>query len=149
MKLGAMLGDVISSLFKRPATVLYPADRQAAPERYRGNLQWNPEKCSGCQLCIKDCPSEAIELIVLDKVNKKFVLRYHQDRCTYCSQCVVNCRFDCIGMSNEDWELAAVKKAPFEVYYGKDEDVAFLMEKMAKDACGDAGCPDEPAKPAA
>ena len=149
MKLGAMLGDVLGSLFRRPATVMYPADRRSAPERFRGKMVWNPEKCSGCQLCIKDCPSDAIELIVLDKVNKKFVLRYHQDRCTYCAQCVVNCRFNCIEMSNEEWELAAIQKEPFEVYYGRDEDVAFLMEKMAKDASGEPGCPGNGEKPGA
>lgn len=143
MKLGSMLGDVIRSLFRRPATQLYPYTRKPAPERFRGKLEWDPSKCSGCQLCIKDCPSEAIELVVLDKVNKKFVLRYHQDRCTYCAQCVVNCRFNCLDMSNEMWELAAVNKEPFEVYYGKDEDVSFLLEKMAKDNAGEGGCPPD------
>ena len=141
MKLTTMLGDVMRSLFKKPATELYPAERHAAPERYRGKLVYDPVKCSGCQLCIKDCPSEAIELIVLDKVNKKFVLRYHQDRCTYCAQCVVNCRFSCLEMSNELWELASVKKEPFEVYYGKDADVAFLLEKIAKDNSGESRLP--------
>lgn len=143
MKLGAMLGDVLRSLFRRPATELYPFTRRAAPERYRGKLVWDSTKCSGCQLCIKDCPSEAIELIVLDKVNKKFVLRYHQDRCTYCAQCVMNCRFNCLNMSNEMWELAAVNKEPFEVYYGKDEDVSFLLEKIARDNAGERGCPPD------
>lgn len=145
MKIGTMLGDVFRSLFHRPATEMYPTERHAAPERFRGKLVWDSSKCSGCQLCIKDCPSEAIELIVLDKVNKKFVLRYHQDRCTYCAQCVVSCRFACLEMSNDLWELAAVKKEPFEVYYGKDEDVAFLMEKIARDNSGESGCPPDKA----
>jgi formate hydrogenlyase subunit 6/NADH:ubiquinone oxidoreductase subunit I len=145
MKIGTMLGDVFRSFFKRPATQLYPFERNPTPERFRGKLVWDPAKCSGCQLCIKDCPSEAIELIVLDKVNKKFVMRYHQDRCTYCAQCVVSCRFACLEMSNELWELAAIKKEPFEVYYGKDEDVAFLMEKIARDNSGEAGCPPDKA----
>ena len=82
-------------------------------------------------------------LVVLDKVNKKFVMRYHQDRCTYCAQCVVNCRFSCLEMSNELWELASVKKEPFEVYYGKDEDVAFLLEKIARDNSGESSCPED------
>ena len=141
MKFGSMLGDVFRSFFRRPATQMYPFQRRSAPERFRGKLVYDPAKCSGCQLCIKDCPSEAIELIVVDKIKKKFVLRYHQDRCTACAQCVVNCRFSCLEMSNELWELAAVNKEPFEIYYGKDEDVAFLMEKIAKDNSGDAKIP--------
>ena len=141
-KLGTMFGDIFRSFFRRPATELYPFERKPTPERLRGNLVWDPAKCTGCQLCIKDCPSDAIELVVLDKVSKKFVLRYHQDRCTYCAQCVVNCRFKCLNMDSETWELASVKKEPFTVYYGKDEDIAFLMEKMAKENTGENECPE-------
>ena len=78
-------------------------------------------------LCIKDCPTEAIELLVLDKASKRFVLRYNMDKCTFCAQCVVNCRFNCIEMSEEQWELASKSKEPFEVYYGRDEDIQFLL----------------------
>ena len=71
-------------------------------------------------------------MIVIDKVNKRFVMRYHADRCTYCAQCVVSCRFNCLDMSNKVWEMAAAQKQPFEVYYGKEEDIAFYMEQAAK-----------------
>jgi len=132
MKIGAMFGDVVRSLFKRPATERYPFVKKAAPKNLRGKLVWDPIKCSGCQLCIKDCPSEAIELIVLDKVNKRFVFRYHLDRCTFCDQCVQSCRFKCINLSDEEWELAALNKEPFTVYYGREEDVKFLLEAAAR-----------------
>ncbi|HMN59711.1 MAG TPA: 4Fe-4S binding protein [Anaerolinea sp.] len=141
-KLGTMFGDVLRSLFRSPATELFPYVRKPSPDRLRGKLVWEPEKCAGCMLCVKDCPSDAIELVVLDKVNKKFVLRYHADRCTFCAQCVVSCRFDCLHMSSEMWELASTQKEPFTVYYGKDEDVNFLLEKMAKDNAGENECPE-------
>ncbi|HZU86949.1 MAG TPA: 4Fe-4S binding protein [Anaerolineaceae bacterium] len=124
-----MLGDILSSLFKRPATQQYPFERIAAPERYRGRMVWDPIKCAGCMLCVKDCPSDAIELLVIDRVNKRFVLRYHADKCTYCSQCVVNCRFKCIEMSNDQWENASTQKEPFVVYYGRDEDIQSILGK--------------------
>lgn len=129
MKFGAMLSDILSSLFKRPATQQYPFVRLEAPERYRGRMVWDPTKCSGCMLCTKDCPSDAIEILVIDRVNKRFVMRYHAEKCTYCSQCVVNCRFKCIEMSNEQWENASTKKEPFVVYYGRDEDVQSILGK--------------------
>jgi len=131
MRLGAMFSDIITSLFKKPMTEQYPFERKPAPERLRGKLFWDPAKCTGCMLCVKDCPSNAIELIVLDKVNKRFVMKYHMDRCTFCDQCVVNCRFDCIGLSNEEWELASLSQEPMTIYYGKDEDIKFLLEKAA------------------
>lgn len=132
MKIGAMFGDVIHSLFIRPVTERYPYERKPAPVRLRGKLVYDPGKCAGCQLCVKDCPSEAIELIVLDKVAKRFVIRYNVDRCTFCGQCVENCRFDCLSMSSEEWELAALNKESFTLYYGREEDVSAILEKEAR-----------------
>jgi NAD(P)H-quinone oxidoreductase subunit I len=131
MTIGATLGDILESLFKKPVTERYPFERKPAPERLRGKLYWEPEKCSGCQLCVKDCPADAIELIVLDKVAKRFVMRYNPDRCTYCGQCVENCRFDCLGLSSEEWELAALNRDAFEVFYGKEEDIETLLAQTA------------------
>ena len=140
MTIGSMFTDILKSFFKKPVTEKYPFVKKEAPENLRGKLVWNPEKCAGCMLCIKDCPSKAIELLTIDKVNKKFVMRYNLDKCTYCAQCVVNCRFNCIEMSEEQWELASTKREPFEVYYGRDEDIQFLLEKAARGE-PEQGCP--------
>lgn len=131
MKIGTMLGDVWQSLWQKPVTQKYPFERIEAPERLRGKLVWDPEKCTGCNLCSKDCPADAIEIITIDKKAKRFVMQYHMDRCTYCAQCVESCRFSCIDMSDEQWELAATSKTPFEVSYGRDEDLAEALAKFA------------------
>lgn len=134
MRIGAMIGDISRSLFARPVTERYPFERKPAPERLRGQLAWDGAKCTGCRVCLRDCPANAIELMVVDKKAKRFVLRFHIDRCTYCGQCVVNCNFDCLGMSHEQWELAALERAPFTVSYGTDEDIAFLLKKECQPA---------------
>ncbi len=131
MKTGSMFKDILTSFFKKPITELYPYERPHVANRFRGKLIFDPAKCTGCNLCSKDCPSEALEIVILDRPAKKFVARYHIDRCTYCGQCVQSCRFNCLGMSNTDWELAALSKVSFEVYYGKDEDIATLLERRA------------------
>ena len=131
MKIGAMMGDIVRSLFRRPATRRYPFERIATPQRLRGALRWNPERCTGCCMCTRDCPANAIELITLDKANKRFVLRYHMDRCTFCAQCVQTCRFSCLEMSNDQWELAALTKEPFTVDYGNNADVETLLARSA------------------
>jgi formate hydrogenlyase subunit 6/NADH:ubiquinone oxidoreductase subunit I len=131
--IGAMFGQIMQSLVTNPVTEKYPFVRYPEPERLRGKLFWDPQKCTGCQLCVKDCPSDALELITIDKVNKRFVLKYHIDRCTFCAQCVENCRFNCIGLSNEEWELASLTQEPFVVYYGREEDVQILLARSAQE----------------
>jgi formate hydrogenlyase subunit 6/NADH:ubiquinone oxidoreductase subunit I len=131
MKIGSMFRDILASFFKPPITEKYPFERPETADRFRGKLYYDPAKCTGCNLCSKDCPSDALEMITIDRAAKRFVARYHIDRCTYCGQCVQSCKFKCMGMSNEDWELAALNKEAFEVFYGRDEDIACLMEKFA------------------
>ncbi len=132
--LGTMLGEIVHSLFTRPVTEFYPFERNPDPVRLRGKLVWNPEKCTGCQLCVKDCPADALELVVLDKINKRFVLRYYADRCTFCAQCVENCRFKCVSMSNSEWEMASTNKDPFLVYYGREEDVQIVLARITQES---------------
>jgi formate hydrogenlyase subunit 6/NADH:ubiquinone oxidoreductase subunit I len=149
MRLGTMFKDILQSLFKAPVTQKYPFERLEAPERLRGMLEWDPAKCSGCGLCAKDCPSDAIELVMIDRAKKQFVVRYHVDRCTFCAQCVHNCRFKCMGMSNSEWELASLEKAPFTVTFGSDENLRLFTEQFntARPECADAAA-DAPAQPA-
>ncbi|MFH1479036.1 MAG: electron transfer flavoprotein subunit alpha [Candidatus Omnitrophota bacterium] len=47
------------------------------------------EKCTGCKLCIKACPFNAIEVI-----NKKAVIDL--DKCTLCGACIESCKFNAI-----------------------------------------------------
>ena len=137
MKIGTMFNDILRSFFSRHTTQLYPVQRIPPPERYRGILSYTPSLCTGCSLCVKDCPSDAIELVILDRAAKKYVVKYHMDRCIYCGQCVVNCKFKCISMSNQEWEHAALHR-DFMVYYGRDEDISKYLETLA-------GAVDKPA----
>lgn len=123
MKKIGMLKDMIRSAFRQPVTELYPVERRPAAEDFRGMLHWNPEGCTGCALCVKDCPADAIELITIDKVAKRFVIRYHVDRCLFCSQCAYSCRFNCITLSNDEWELADLGRDNYTVLYGEPEDI--------------------------
>lgn len=123
MKLSGMWRDALKALVSGPVTQKYPFERLPAPDRLRSKLHWNLEQCTGCGLCVKDCPADAIEIVALDRKARRFVFRYHVDRCTFCGQCVVSCRKNCLNMSYDEWELAALNRTEFEVYYGKDADV--------------------------
>lgn len=128
MKLAAMLQDAFRSLVRKPATEVMPG---AAPARLRGRLHWSPADCTGCALCVKDCPANALELIRLGDQNKRFVIVYAVDRCTFCGQCVENCRFDCLTMSHDEWSMAAPTREGFVTYFGEAGDVERLLAERS------------------
>jgi len=133
MRIGAMLSDVLRSLVRPPVTERYPFEKRPAPERLRGRVIWTPDRCTGCALCVMDCPAEAIELTVVDKANKKFIFNYHVDRCTFCAQCRISCRQGCISLSGADWELAALVRGSYVLHYGEVSDVPGLLASSAVD----------------
>jgi formate hydrogenlyase subunit 6/NADH:ubiquinone oxidoreductase subunit I len=114
----SMLSQVFSQMFKKPFTNRFPAKYAPknttkfleevgagraeiippieVPDGFRGKIQYDKDKCIGCKLCIKVCPSEAIEFI---EENKK--IKIYLSRCTFCSQCNDICPVKCLSMSKE------------------------------------------------
>ena len=69
-------------------------------EKFRGKIAYDRETCIGCKLCIRVCPSRAIEFIPEEK---KIKIRI--DRCIFCSQCNDVCPTNSLSMS-ENFLLA-------------------------------------------
>jgi NAD(P)H-quinone oxidoreductase subunit I len=114
----SMLPQVFSQMFKKPFTNKFPAkyippsvtrylqDVQSGkatmippvetPEGFRGKIQYDRDTCIGCKLCMKVCPTDAIEFIPETKK-----IRIYLARCCFCSQCNDICPKDCLHMSNE------------------------------------------------
>jgi formate hydrogenlyase subunit 6/NADH:ubiquinone oxidoreductase subunit I len=137
MKAVTMLGDVLESLLHRPVTRRYPFERHKPPESLRGELQWDHTQCTGCALCVRDCPAKAIEIITVNKQEKRFVMRYHLDRCLFCGQCVESCRRKCLSLSSDRWELAALSLEPFTLYFGDDADVEIARTEPSDPDAGE------------
>ena len=131
MKIGSMFKDILVSFFSAPVTEKYLFEKPETADRFRGKLHFDPSKCTGCNLCSKDCPANALQIVIIDRAAKRFVARYNVARCVYCGQCVQSCKFKCLGMSKDDWELAALHKETFEVKYGREEDISTLLERLA------------------
>ena len=66
------------------------------PPNFRGKIALDREKCSGCQLCIKVCPTQAIEFLPEEKKVKIFV-----SRCCFCAQCTDICPPKVLSMTDE------------------------------------------------
>jgi NADH-quinone oxidoreductase subunit I len=118
---------------KRFSQVLFTANRrrvklhhvQEYPEvpvkvypRFRGRLQLlrNDEGeiiCTCCMLCVKACPTHAIQIVAGKKEGRKTRIPISYDfeleRCVFCGFCVESCTFNAISL-NHQFELAVYNR---------------------------------------
>ncbi len=84
------LKEAITSLFSKPYTTKFPKKPSIPFPRFRGRIEFNPEKCIGCGACVEVCPANARE--IKDDLEKKVRrIIYHLDMCILCGQCVAYC----------------------------------------------------------
>ena len=115
---GRMTGEVLRHVAQKPATVLYPFEKVEMPEAFRGKIRFLPERCVGCKLCQRDCPSNAL---VIQKVgDKRYEAVFQLDRCIYCAQCVDSCNKDAME-STREFELATLQRDTLRVVYHAPE----------------------------
>ena len=105
IQVGKMIPYAFKMLFKKHSTELYPFVKKKVEEDFRGKLKFDPEKCIGCNICTKVCPSNAITIEKVSEEEKKFKAVVHLDRCIYCAQCVYSCPKHALE-STKDFELA-------------------------------------------
>ena len=109
---GKMIEFVLRSLFKKPATINYPFEKMKMPEHFRGKIKFIPEKCIGCLMCVKDCPSNAIKINKIG--DKKFEMELDLGKCIYCGQCADSCPKKAIEITPE-FELATAEKGKIKI----------------------------------
>jgi ech hydrogenase subunit F len=87
---------VLKSLVSKPATLLYPIKKREFFERTRGHIDIEVDKCIFCGICVKRCPTNAINV---ERSEKLWAIE--RLRCIQCSSCVDNCPKKCLYMENE------------------------------------------------
>ena len=100
---------------QRPVTEEYPFGRKVVSDRFRGKLDIDPVKCTGCSVCEIVCPAGVITMVPVGK--KHFGDREVEVRkpsfdlytCISCGECVDECRFGALTLTH-DFELAVFKK---------------------------------------
>jgi formate hydrogenlyase subunit 6/NADH:ubiquinone oxidoreductase subunit I len=88
LKIGKM---VMRSLFKKPATLMYPVVQREYKERTRGHIDIDMEACILCGICMKKCPTDAI---TVDRAGRTWSIQ--RMRCIQCSCCVDVCPKKCL-----------------------------------------------------
>src|SRR5690554_7639821 len=108
------MGITIRNFFSPTVTIEYPEQQLDVPLGFRGLpvLLSDDEgnlKCVSCELCVRACPVDCIELQAHRGPDRKKVLNvYNIDStwCMYCGLCVEACPFDALAMSDQ-FELAS------------------------------------------
>ena len=111
---GIMIREVLQSAMKKPATIRYPFVKIHMPEKFRGKLKFSAEKCIGCRLCMRDCPTNAIAIRKVGE--KQFEADIDMGRCIYCAQCVDSCPKNALE-STREFELAQLKREELKTTY--------------------------------
>jgi formate hydrogenlyase subunit 6/NADH:ubiquinone oxidoreductase subunit I len=104
------LAVTMSWMFRRPLTIQYPNKidkpvQEMLPDTYRGVLEADVSRCSGCLLCARACPVNAIVLEVgkNTETGGREITRFDIDigLCMYCGLCAEQCAFDSLAHTTE------------------------------------------------
>lgn len=129
-------GTILGSMFKKPATLMYPVVPREWEERTRGAVGIDGDNCIGCGLCAKACPTCAIEV---DKAEGKWTIQRMQ--CIQCSACVDSCPKKCLTMDNQ-YTIPDVEKVVDTVEIPAKGAKKAAAAGGAADADGDLTCAD-------
>ena len=126
-KLGKMLFQALSSLFKKPATSEYPKKRRSIHSSIAGMVSFEQSKCIGCQICVRNCPANAVKITKVPDKEKVFSCEMSLANCIFCSQCVLSCPKKALH-TTDNFELAQIDKSKLTV---KLEDLTPQTESVA------------------
>lgn len=105
--IGKVLRMLGKTIIHRPVTILYPYEKMWMPENYRGRPGLRFDKCVGCGMCVKMCPTACIKLVDVENDAGETVKRpqVNVGRCAMCGYCAEYCPVDAMTVTPE-FELA-------------------------------------------
>jgi len=115
------LATVLKHQFKSAVTEEYPEIRPNLNSNFRGQHTLS-KSCTGCGLCIKVCPTDAIK-IIKDENNNVISYKINLGKCIFCGQCTYYCPQGAIKHTTK-FELATAKKENLVLeLFNKEEEI--------------------------
>ena len=114
--------EAFLNLFRKRATEKYPAAPASVAEGFRGKQVLDLKNCIGCSLCARECPANAIEMVIVDGKKKPLI---HLDRCVFCYQCADSCPRK-VFQTSKVFELATTEKSTLVI---KPEPISAQTDK--------------------
>lgn len=114
----AGMGITGKHLGRRAVTIQYPEQKMEMPERSRGVVVLLSDKetgdlnCTMCMLCMRACPTGAIQIDApRDESKKRHLNSFVVDNmiCCYCGLCEESCNFSAIKLATK-YEFSTVSK---------------------------------------
>jgi ferredoxin/cytochrome c2 len=62
-------------------------------------IEVDPDRCTGCRLCVADCPYEALHMIDLEDAVHPHLAVVAPDKCVGCGICIGSCPVEALGFS--------------------------------------------------
>ena len=99
MPLLSMAKTITQSLFRKPATLMYPIKVKEYPKNTRGKIAIDINACTYCTMCQRKCPTNAITVKMLKKDGENS-WTIDRLRCISCNACVDACPKKCLSSTN-------------------------------------------------
>ena len=101
-----------NNLAKGPAVDPFPAQEAWTPDRFRGRVTMDPEKCVGCGICRHVCAGRAIRIEPTED-GKGYNFTIWHNTCALCGMCRHFCPTRAITMTT-DWHNAHTQDQKFD-----------------------------------